>query len=148
MPGSALRRPVPHLLGNSLKTGRDLIKMATFGIVCQNSLNGTFPTVSLVKRAPACDQCGGNGYVDASSFGEYGWHACYRCGTTGEGSIWDNATLYDGPNLRSLNDLQAAFAPVVPFRSYEDSYYWEDMLADAYESALAERSERFTRATR
>lgn len=31
-----------------------------------------------------CDQCGGDGHIDAGQWGESGcWHACYRCGTTG-----------------------------------------------------------------
>lgn len=37
----------------------------------------------------ACSQCGGQGYIDARTFGESGWHPCYHCGTTGEVNAHD-----------------------------------------------------------
>lgn len=30
-----------------------------------------------------CDECGGNGFIDAHTFGEMGWHSCYRCAESG-----------------------------------------------------------------
>lgn len=30
-----------------------------------------------------CPKCGGDGGVDASVFGDHGWHPCFFCGETG-----------------------------------------------------------------
>lgn len=42
-----------------------------------------------------CYECGGAGGVDAATFGDTGWHACYKCLATGRLPLGTRADEYN-----------------------------------------------------
>lgn len=89
-----------------------------------NLVKASVPTILACEQFAAdsvaqfvCGQCGGQGYISASSFGEYGWHPCYSCGTSGRAS-WARVELRGSYARRSEHvwlEMESTDSPLVRY---------------------------------
>jgi hypothetical protein len=64
-------------------------------------------------KSIVCPECGGQGGIDAATFGDRGWHSCYRCGETGR--ITETAAGRRRRFLANYRDGGYGFKSATPF---------------------------------